>query len=182
MLGGAVAKRYADALFSIAKEQNVVDGMEADLSTVLAALHEYPELKRILQHPAISADVKKRQVNELFGKAISRTALNLLNLLLDRRREDHLEFIYEEYVRLANEHRGQVKAHVETAVPMSENDLNELGEKLGAACGKKLDITSSVNPELIAGVRLQVGGRVIDASIKGQLDRFSQNLKRNQVR
>lgn len=182
MLNGGVAKRYADALFSIAKEQDNVDGIEADLALILAALQEHPQLKRILQHPAISSDVKKKQVAELFGKALSDTTMNALRLLLDRRRENQLEGIYEEYKRLAYEHRGQLKAHVETAVPMSENDLKDLGEKLGAACGKKLDITASVNPDLIAGVRLKVGDRVIDASVKGQLALFKQNLKRNQVR
>jgi F-type H+-transporting ATPase subunit delta len=182
MLGGAVAKRYADALFSIAKDRNVIETVESDLQTVLTALDEHPQLKRILQHPAINADVKKQQVLEVFGQALSQVSLNFLQLLLDRRRENQLPFIFEEFVRLANDHRGQVKAHVETAVPMSEDELKVLGEKLGAACGKKLDLTSSVNSELIAGARLKVGDRVIDASVKGQLDRFSQNLKRNQVR
>ncbi|MFC4769518.1 F0F1 ATP synthase subunit delta [Effusibacillus consociatus] len=182
MLGGVVAKRYADALFSIAKNQNLIDGVEADLSTILAVLNEHPQLRRILHHPAISTDVKKQQVIELFGKVVSATMLNFLQLLLDRRRENQLAGIYEEYTRLANEHRGQVKAHVETAVPMSDAELQDLGEKLGGACGKKLDITASVNPQLIAGARLKIGDRVIDASVQGQLDRFSRNLKRNQVR
>jgi F-type H+-transporting ATPase subunit delta len=182
MLGGAVAKRYADALFSIAKDQDAVDGVQADLSVVVAALNEHPELRHILQHPAISKDVKKKQVAELFAQSVSATVMNLLSLLLDRRRQDQLNRIYEEYVRLADQHRGQIKAHVETAVPLSDSELKEIGEKLGAACGKKLDITASVNAELIAGARLKIGDRVIDASVKGQLDRFSQNLKRNQVR
>lgn len=182
MLGGAVAKRYADALFSIAKEQDIVDGVESDITLILAALNDHPQLRRILQHPAISVDVKKKQVGELFGKVVSNTAMNFFQLLLERRREKFLQGIYEEYVRLANEHRGQVKAHVETAVPMSESELKDLGEKLGAACGKQLDITASVNAELIGGALLKVGDRVIDASVKGQLDRFGQNLKRNQVR
>ncbi|WP_018132966.1 F0F1 ATP synthase subunit delta [Effusibacillus pohliae] len=182
MLGGAVAKRYADALFSIAREQNNIDGVEADLATILAALNEHPELKRILQHPAISPDVKKQQVAELFGEVVSNTVMNLFRLLLDRRREDQLANIYEQYTRLADEHRGRVKAHIETAVALSADDLKQLAEKLGAACGKQLDLTASVKPELIAGARLKVGDRVIDATVQGQLERFGQSLKRNQVR
>lgn len=181
MLGGAAAKRYAEALFSLAQDQKNIDGVEADLSVILAALHEHPELKRILQHPAISAVEKKQQVTKLFGQAVSQTVLNFFHLLLDRRREDQLTGIYEQFVRMADQARGRVKVHVETAVSMSEPELKDLGEKLGAACGKQLDVTSSVNADLIAGARFKVGDRVIDASVKGQLDRLQQNLKRNQV-
>jgi F-type H+-transporting ATPase subunit delta len=182
MLGGAVAKRYAEALFSIAQDQNNIQGIEADLSVIVTALEEYPDLKRILQHPAISPAVKKQQVAELFEKAVSATVLNFVRLLLDRRRENELPKIYEQFVQMADQARGQVKAHIETAFPLDETELKGLAEKLGAVCGKQLDVSSSVNEELIAGARLKVGDRVIDASVKGQLDRLQQNIKRNQVR
>lgn len=181
MLGGAVAKRYAEALFSIAQDQNRIEEFEADLSVIVTALNEHPELKKFLQHPAISASVKKEQVAGLFEQAVSATVLNFVRLLLDRRRENELPKVHEQFVQMADQARGQVKAHIETAFPLNEIELKGLAEKLAAVCGKQLDITSSVNEELIAGARLKVGDRVIDASVKGQLDRLQQNIKRNQV-
>lgn len=182
MIGGVVAKRYADALFSVAQERNAVEGVESELAAVTTALRENPQLVQMLQHPAVATSVKKQRVNELFGKAVSPIVLNFLNLLVDSRRQNELPAIYESYLERANETRGQAKAHVETAIALSEQQIQDLGEKLGAAFGRKLQLTTSVNPDLIAGARIQVGDRLVDASVKGRLEQFAQQLKRNKVR
>lgn len=182
MLVNAVAKRYANALFAVAQEQNNIDEIESDLAFVVSTLDGHPQFRRILQHPAISAAEKKKQVGELFGKAVSASVLNFLYLLLDRGRESELNGIYEQYVSLADSTRGRVKAHIETARSLPNDELKALEEKLGAQCGLKMELSSSVNEDLIAGARLKMGDRIIDASVKGQLDRFHQSFKRKEIR
>ncbi|BCJ87722.1 F0F1 ATP synthase subunit delta [Effusibacillus dendaii] len=182
MIDGAVAKRYADALYSIAKEQNKLDEIKSELSLIVNALEEHPQLKRILQHPAISVEVKKKQTKEVFGQVVSGVVSNFLSLLLDRHRENQLAGIYKEYSRLVDEASGRIKAHIETAAQITETELEELNNRLTTQFGKKIDLTASVNSSLIAGARLTIGDRVIDASVQGKLAHFSETLKRNQVR
>jgi F-type H+-transporting ATPase subunit delta len=182
MLGGGVAKRYADALYTLAVERDIVEQVEADLVTVTKTLEEYPEMARFLLNPVINAKVKKDQVRQLFGTVLSPIVVNFLQLLLDRHRENQLQAIKREYVRRVDEARERVKAHIETAYPLAETELVSVEQKLGASCGKTVQLTASVNPDLIAGARIRIGDRVLDASVKGQLDRFRESLKRYQVR
>lgn len=177
MLGGGVAKRYADALYTLAVERNIVDQVELDLTTITKTLDEYPEMKRIIQNPVISAEVKKTQVQQLFGKVVAPIVMNFLQLLLDKHRETQIHAIKENFIQRADEARGRMKAHIETAFPIEEAELVSVEQQLGASCGKTIHLTSSVNPELIAGARVIIGDRVMDASVKGQLERFRETLK-----
>jgi F-type H+-transporting ATPase subunit delta len=182
MLGGGVARRYADALYTLAEERGLVEQVETELSTVTQTLEEYPDLARFLQNPVVNTEMKKDQVRRLFGEVISPVVLNLLFLLLDRHREKYLQAIKREYVRRVDEARGRIKAHLETAVPIAESEQVSVEQKLGATLGKTVQLTASVNPELLAGARIRIGDRVLDASVKGQLERFRESLKRYQVR
>lgn len=176
MKNPAVAKRYAEALFDVAKAKGQVESVEQEYAGVFAALQEHPELNNILMHPSINHDVKKQQFVGLFEGRVSETVLNFLKLLFDARRQDTIASIYEEYVRLADEYRGVIKAHVETAVPITEEELTTLKNTLGAN-GKQVRVTSTVNPALIGGAKVRVGDRVLDYSVAGQLERFRQTLK-----
>lgn len=182
MLDSRVAKRYAVALFSLAVERNLMEQVEADLQTVSKTLNEFPDMRRILQSPVVDKEAKKAQVRQVFGASVTPIVLNFLQLLLDRHRENQLEAIRQEYERQADEKRGRVKGHLETAVPVAEAEVAAVEKQLGAAIGKTVQLTASVNPELLAGVRVRMGDRVYDASVRGQLERFRESLRRQQVR
>lgn len=176
MKNPAAAKRYADALFDVAKAKGQVESVEQEYAGVVAALREHPELNNILLHPSISQDVKKQQFIGLFEGHVSALVLNFLQVLFDARRQDTIEDIYEEYVRLVDTYRGVVKAQVETAVPLTEEELTTLKNTLGAN-GKQVKVSATVNPALIGGAKVRVGDRVLDYSVAGQLERFRQTLK-----
>jgi F-type H+-transporting ATPase subunit delta len=176
MKNPAVAKRYADALFDVVNKQGQIDTVEGEYASVVQALREHPELSNILSHPSISQQVKKEQFIALFDGRVSETLLNFLKVLFDARRQEAIEEIYEEFVRSADSFRGVVKAQVETAVPLTEEELTTLKNTLGAN-GKQAAVTATVNPALIGGARVRVGDRVLDYTVAGQLERFRQTLK-----
>jgi F-type H+-transporting ATPase subunit delta len=176
MKNPAVAKRYADALFDVVNKQGQIDTVEAEYAGVVQALREHPELGNILAHPSISQQVKKEQFIALFDGRVSLTLLNFLKVLFDARRQESIEEVYEEFVRSADSFRGVVKAQVETAVPLTEEELTTLKNTLGAN-GKQVAVTATVNPALIGGARVRVGDRVLDYTVVGQLERFRQTLK-----
>jgi len=169
-----VAKRYAQALFEVANGKGSTDAVEQELKAFTTALKDNPKMVDLLNNPSIETGVKKQQVTSLLQGRVSDIVLNFIQLLIDRRRQDTIESIYTEYVRLADEARGQIKATVETAVPLSEEELSVLKSKLGDA--SKVELKATVNPSLIGGARVRVGDRVFDYTVAGQLERFRQTL------
>lgn len=176
MSNPAVAKRYAEALFDVANSQGQIDTVEQELAGVVDVLNQHPALNSLLQAPSLSVEVKKQQVTELFGTRVSATVLNFLKLLFDRRRQEDIKGIYNEFVRLVDKARNRVKATVESATVLTEEELQTLTEKLGTG-GKQVKITTKVNPALIGGLRVRVGDRVFDYSVKTRLERFRATLK-----
>ncbi len=176
MKNTVVAKRYAEALYSVASERNQVDSVEKELVSILDVFNSHPELMNVLEHPGISIDAKKKQVAELFQGRVSDLVLNFLNLLFDRRRQDAIAEIGATYVELADAARGRIKAEVESAVQLSDEELNALKSKLGVN-GKQVEFAAKVNPSLIGGLKVRIGDRVLDYSVTGQLERFRQTLK-----
>jgi F-type H+-transporting ATPase subunit delta len=176
MKSAAVAKRYAEALFQVAKEKGNVDVVEQELKSILDVLAAHPNFRQILLHPSITLTAKKQHLDELFGGRVSETVLNFLKVLFDARRQDVIEDVYTEYVRLTDKEKGRVKAEVESAVPLSEEELNTLKQTLSKN-GKQVEVTTSVNPNLIGGARVRIGDRVFDYTVATQLNRFRQTLK-----
>jgi F-type H+-transporting ATPase subunit delta len=115
-------------------------------------------------------------VTDLFGGRVSDTVLNFLKLLFDSRRQDAIIGIYNEFVRLVDHALGRAKATVESATPLTEDEVKTLQEQLGAN-GKQVEITTKVNPSLLGGLRVRVGDRVLDYSVATRLERFRTTLK-----
>lgn len=176
MKNPTVAKRYAEALFDVANQKGQMETVEAELAAIVDALNAHPELEQMLLHPSISTEVKKKQMTELFGGRVSAIVMNFIQLLLDRRRQDTLAGIFEEYTRLADKASGRVKVTVESATPLSDEEISTLKNTLGAN-GKQIDVKATVNPALIGGAKVRVGDRVFDYTVAAQLERFRQTLK-----
>ncbi|MBL0385440.1 F0F1 ATP synthase subunit delta [Tumebacillus sp. ITR2] len=176
MKNATVAKRYAEALFEVAQQQGNADTVQAELSAITDALKAHPELEQMLLHPSISTEVKKKQMNELFNGRVSAIVMNFIQLLLDRRRQEDLHSIAEEFTVLADKASGRVKVKVESATPLSEEEISTLKNTLGAN-GKQIEVTATVNPALIGGAKVRVGDTVFDYTVAAQLERFRQTLK-----
>lgn len=176
MSNPAVAKRYAEALFDVANSQGQIDAVEKELAGVVGVLEAHPALNNLMQSPSLSIDVKKQQLTDLFGGRVSNTVLNFLKLLFDSRRQDAIIGIYNEFVRLVDQALGRVKATVESATPLTEDEVKTLQEKLGTN-GKQVEIATKVNPSLLGGLRVRVGDRVLDYSVATRLERFRATLK-----
>ncbi|MDB5085207.1 MAG: hypothetical protein JWN30_2093 [Bacilli bacterium] len=177
MLGGVVANRYAEALFSLAKDTGALNSMEQELGLVAGAFQTTPEFMEFLAHPKISIQDKKASVEAAFAGLVSPQVLNFLRLLLDRQRENYLLAIYESFTAKIDEAEGRIKAVVESAYPLTDKDLNKIAENLQSATGKTVLISSILNESLIGGARIQVGDKVVDASVKGLLNQFRDTLK-----
>ncbi|MFD2616232.1 F0F1 ATP synthase subunit delta [Terrilactibacillus laevilacticus] len=172
-----VSKRYASALFEVAKEHGKVDDFENDLILVNTTIVENDELNKVLNHPQIDIDDKKALIASIFNDTISQEVINLLYVLIDRDRENIVTDIREAYQVLADKERGILDVTVTTAKPLDEKGQHALSKKLGKAVNKKLRMHTKVDDSLIGGLLLRVGDKLYDGTIAGKLARFRQEIK-----
>lgn len=172
-----VANRYAKALFEVAEERDAVDSIESQLTSVTHAIMENEDLRRVLLHPQVNGSEKKTLVNKLFEKEAGLEVMNLLRLLIDRKRESIIDEVLEAYTHMADFKRGILDVTVTTAVPLDEEEQQDLAQRLGNVLGKKLRMHIKVKKEIIGGILLRIGDRLYDGTIAGRLAGFRQEIK-----
>lgn len=174
MSSGAVGKRYANALFKVAQEQDKLDAVEQDLVLLEQALKENPAFQDFLHHPKIDNVVKKKEFRSIFEGKISDAVLNLMGVLIDRDREKAISVITQYYIRQANMARGLVDARVISTEPLSDEEKQRLSERFSAFLNKKIRIQNEVDSSIIGGIIVQIGDRLYDGSVRGKLHRFKR--------
>jgi len=172
----AVAKRYARALFEVAKERGLIDRIESELNSVVGAIQQNEELEKLLMHPHIAQSAKKELVTDLFKAHVAEETLNFLQILLENGREADLPAITLAYINLANEERGIADAVVTTAKALTKEEEAQIAEKFGKMLNKKLRIQTVVDPSILGGVIVQIGDRLYDGSIKSKLEHFAHQI------
>ncbi|MCL6517170.1 ATP synthase F1 subunit delta [Alicyclobacillus sp.] len=181
-MSGAVARRYTRGLFSYASEHGLVRDVDGGLAVVADALRGEPKFRALLEHPLISVEEKAAMLDRVFGQAVHPIVLRFLKLLIQRGRADQTLAVADAFHTLAEEAEGLISVAVESAFPLPEAQARELEERLGQALNKRVRAVVSVNPDLLAGVRIQVGHRVIDASLVNAIQQFARNLAQRGAR
>jgi F-type H+-transporting ATPase subunit delta len=174
-----VGARYAQALFDLAVEGGLLDKVESDLRALDAAIRESADLRRLLASPRFSADDKARGLDAVAERAkLQPLTRKFLGLLSANRRTGALPAVEAAFARLAADHRGLVAAHVTTAVPLTRTQEKNLASALRQALGKDPQIEARVDPAILGGLKVRVGSRLYDASLKSKLDTLKYALKR----
>lgn len=170
---------YAEALLDSSQEIQLLDETSQDLDFVLECVKQSSRLKNFLANPLLGAKTKKAVLHELFVKQVSRHVLNFLYILVDRRRIALLQPIIQCYFDLVCNLQLVLVAEVSTAFPLTESQKQALQSKLkNMTDSRKIQLVESVNPELIGGLLIKIGSKVIDMSIYGQLSKISTHLSK----
>ena len=177
MLNKSVARRYAEAFFSIAQEANKIDDYQTELGKIVQSIQETEGLREYFAHPLIPAKEKKDIANKIFAKAVSPITLNFLLLILDKKSETYLELIYNEYEEMADESRNIKKAELISAMAVSDEDVKTLSETLSSSTGKTIQLKLTIDPAILRGVKIRKGDKIIDASVAKKLEMLKKNLK-----
>jgi F-type H+-transporting ATPase subunit delta len=172
-----VAKKYANALFQVAKEKAVVAEVEQNLKLVSLAMKANGQLQALLSHPAFDMKVKSVLLKKVFGDYVHSTVLDTLQLMCDRRRTGQIDELATHFSKSAGYDLGQADAEVVSAKPMSDKDLIEIAKQFTEILGKEVRLTQSVNPGLIGGIQVRVGDTLYDGSISGKLSRLQKTLQ-----
>jgi F-type H+-transporting ATPase subunit delta len=174
----AVAKSYAKAIFELARERNQADQILAELDRAAEAVASAGDATDVLGRPWISPEVRKRLAEEIAQKLeVSGLTRDFLGLLAAHGRADHLVAIAAAYRGMLDAASGRVRAHVRTAVPLTDADRAALGAKLQRALGgKQVVMDETVDQKLLGGFVAEIGSLVVDGSLDGQLARMRERL------
>lgn len=171
-----VAKRYANALFAIAKKAGEVDSVGSDLESIAATLEGNPKFQQFLFSPIIEGADKLKLLDSVFSDRVTATTFNLLRLVLEKKRESNLLAIQAEYEDLRREANRAVAVLIETAFETTDAQQSELIKKAEQLSGKHVAATFEVDPQLIGGVRLLFDNVIYDGTLKGQLQKLEGRL------
>jgi F-type H+-transporting ATPase subunit delta len=169
-----VARPYAEALFRIAQSSNM--NAWADALSVMAQVAAVPEVGAMSHDPRVPRDVVINTFLDAVKVDVSAEAKKLVEMLVENGRLSLLPSIEHHFHELKNAHEKTADAEVTSAFPMSDSQLSSLIAVLEKKFGRKLNPTVSVDPQLIGGVRVTVGDRVLDQSVSARLERMHKAL------
>ncbi|HEY5339541.1 MAG TPA: ATP synthase F1 subunit delta [Candidatus Aquilonibacter sp.] len=176
MQNESLARRYATAVYSLAKDSGSIERVGNDLSSIARAIAEDERTRSFFVAPTVDRGQKERTFVEVFKGRVSDIALHTLLLLVRKRREGILDAVVAEYRKLELAGRSAELLTVTTARELSAEELRAMVDRLERVYGKKFEAAVKLDPALIGGVRIAMGDRVIDGSVAGRLEELTRTL------
>jgi len=172
-----LAQVYARSLFEVAKEHDVLDDVHEQLGIWADALSENRTLQLFFFSPRFSSTEKKDAIRKIIDGGDERF-LNFLELLAERHRLPVTFRIRRTFDELWREENKLLPVEVTSAVELDESVVRSIGERIEERTGRRVELTSKVDPNIIGGLVLRVGNRVLDASVHGRLERLRRQITR----
>jgi F-type H+-transporting ATPase subunit delta len=169
-----VAEPYAEALLDLAKSNDSLKETTNDMNIVSQFLANSSDLKKFLGNPLSTLDAKKNVVKDILGEQVSGNTLNFLLLLIDRNRIEVLESIAQKFLELSYKQESIEIAKITSSIQLSAEQQKQIAEKLKIITGaKQIKLALKIDPQLIGGFTIEIGSKMIDTSIRGQLRQIS---------
>jgi len=173
----ASASRYARALFDVALKESDPVQAERDLSAFANLMTSSPELQSVLTNPGVPVAGKRAVTEALTTRLeVSSPVRKLLALLAERDRLALVPDLIAVYRERLMDHQQIVRAEVTTAAPLSAERAAQIEQRLAQATGRRVDVTTSVDPTIIGGIIARIGSTVYDGSVATQLSKIRQRL------
>jgi F-type H+-transporting ATPase subunit delta len=168
---------YARSLFQVAKEHSVLDEIQEQLALWADALGENKDLQTFFFSPRFSTAEKKDAIRKIIDGGDERF-LNFLELLAERHRLPATFRIRREFDDLWREEHKLLSVEVTSAIELDESLVSSIGARIEERTGRRIELTSRVDPDIIGGLVLRVGNKILDASVHGRLERLRRQLTR----
>jgi ATP synthase F1 delta subunit len=170
-----IAQVYARALFEVARERDVLDVTREQLGQFADALSDNRDLAVFFFSPYFSTEEKKDGLERAIEGA-EPTFMNFLETLVERHRMPAIFRIRARYEELWDEEKKLLPVQVTSAVLLDDATVEHIGARIGEQAGKQIELTSSVDPDILGGVVLRVGNFILDASIRNRLNQLRKQV------
>jgi len=173
----AAARVYAKALFELGLGEGALAAIDEDLHAVQDALNGLEgDLQAFFNLPQLRRDDKRRIINMAFAGKVGRPVLGLLNVLVEKRREALFDEIVLQFDDLLDRHEGRLKVQVTSARKLDESVAAALRTAIERRTNQSVVLQQRVDPDVIGGLRVNVGDRVIDGTIRRSLQEMRRTL------
>jgi F-type H+-transporting ATPase subunit delta len=170
-----IAQVYARSLFEVAREREQLDVIRDQLGVFADAVAENRDLQVFFFSPYFSTDEKKQGLHRLIEGA-EETFLNFLEALLERHRMPAIFRIKARYEELWETENRVLPVEVTSAVELDEDVVKSIGDRIGEQTGRKVELSSHVDPDILGGIVLRVGNFILDASISNRLNQLRKQV------
>ncbi|MDD3737715.1 MAG: ATP synthase F1 subunit delta [Lentimicrobiaceae bacterium] len=174
-----ISERYANAVFQLAKEHNIHKQVNDDMVYVDELCETVKEFNLFLKSPLINKSKKLKIAEKLFDSKVQKMTYSFIKLMINKNRESYLCSIAKYYQELFMIDMGIKKAYVQSAVPLSEDNKNELIKLLGNISDLKIDLQETINPDLIGGFVVDIDDYEINQSLENKLRTIKKELSKN---
>ena len=171
-----VASRYAEALLISANSEGVLVEVAESFAAVMDLVAGEKDLVTFIDSPQVRTEEKKELMQKVFGNRIENVLLNFFYLLIDRNRIDNVRDIGEVFADLVEEDQGIIRAEVVTAIALPDDLAAGLKNKLAAVTGAKVVLEQKIAPAVLGGVCVTMGDKVLDGTVRTNLDLLSKTL------
>jgi ATP synthase F1 delta subunit len=172
-----IAAVYARSLFEVAKEQNKLDLVRDQLGAFADALDETRELQVFFFSPYFSTPEKQDGLDRAVTDA-DPVVVNFLKLLIENHRMPVIFRVRRELDRLWEEENQLLPVRVTSAVELDQGTVSQIGDRIAQQTGRKVDLSSEVDPDILGGIVVRVGNSILDASIRNRLESLRKQVAR----
>jgi F-type H+-transporting ATPase subunit delta len=176
MIESRVAIKYATALFRTAKRIGQVERISEDLLAISDLLKKNPRLLELLESPRVLEKDKKQLVDAAFAPQISEALLSFLRLVINKHRIEYLLAMAEDFHKLVKEDQGIVEAQLVTARSLDQFLVDQIREQMEKSTGKRIEMKRKTDPHLVGGAIIILGDKIIDKSIRHQLNQLKEQM------
>lgn len=172
----AVGRRYGKALFQSARKRGEAEVVGGELKSLEELFRTEPRIQRYLHAPTVSESEKVEFVRRHFGPRLRPLTVEFLALLIEKRRAGELETVAVAYDALLQAERNVVQGRVVSARPVEPELVEGVRQRLARLTGKQVELRAEVDPSLLGGMAVYLGGKVIDGSVRTRLERVRDAL------
>jgi ATP synthase F1 delta subunit len=172
-----IARVYARSLFEVAQEHDKLDDVREQIGQLADALSESRELQTFFFSPYFSTEEKKQGLDKALSGA-DEIVTNFLAVLIENHRTPALMRIRRELDHMWQEVHQLLPVQITSAIELDEAVTKQIGEEIGRQTGRKVELTSTVDPDVLGGLVVRVGNSILDASIRTRLERLRKQVAR----
>ncbi len=172
-----IAEVYARSLFEVGREAGNLDAIREQLGQVADELQSNRDLQVFFFSPYFSTEEKKQGLGTALSD-VDPTVENFLGLLIEKHRMPALFRIRTRFEHLWQDENKVLPVQITSAVELDQSTISSIGDRIGERTGRKVELSSAVNPDILGGIVLQVGNNVLDASIRNRLENLRKQVAR----
>jgi F-type H+-transporting ATPase subunit delta len=177
-----VATRYAEALLDTSRDVGVLDGVAESFAAVLGAVKDNVTLRIFMDSPQVRTEEKKELLKKVFGGKIEPVLLNFFYLLIDKLRIENTRDIGEVFADLVESEQGILRAQVVTAISLPDDLAAALKDNLAVHTGQKIILEKKIDPAVIGGVCVTLGDKILDGTVRTNLNLLRKTMGQAQIR